>query len=93
VKVRPVDFGGCPKSLNNKLKPLLFKAVDKTELSILLTSFSKEELLDYDLTQDLINTLLKSLLSVPDSVGEEGIREIDITLINVSSTYLLIQIT
>jgi len=35
-------------------------------MSILLTSFSKEELLDYDLTQDAINTLLKSLLEKRD---------------------------
>jgi len=34
-------------------------------MSILLTSFSKEELLDYDLTQDAESTLLKSLLPVP----------------------------
>jgi len=44
-------------------------------MSILLTSFSKEELLDYNLTQDFLNTLYK----VP--LGEEGFREIDIALI------------
>jgi len=35
-------------------------------MSILLTSFSKEELLDCDLTQDAIKTLLKSLLEKRD---------------------------
>jgi len=34
-------------------------------MAILLTSFSKEELLDYDIVQDAIKTLLKSLLPVP----------------------------
>jgi len=34
----------------------------KIELSILLTSFSKEELLDHDITLDVIRTLLNSLL-------------------------------
>jgi len=34
-------------------------------MAILLSSFSKEELLDYDITQDAIKTLLKSLLPVP----------------------------
>jgi len=56
------------------LKTLIFYAVDKTGMSILLTfpkvfgtgSFSKEELLDYDLTQDAIRTLLKSLLEKRD---------------------------
>jgi len=43
-------------------------------MPILLASFSKEELLDYDLTQDVINTFLK----VP--LGEDGFREIDITI-------------
>jgi len=38
-------------------------------------SFSKEELLDYNITQNAVNTLFE----VP--LGEEGFREIDITLI------------
>ena len=44
-------------------------------MSILLSSFSKEELLDYNLTQYPLKTLFK----VP--LGEEGFREIDVTLI------------
>jgi len=47
------------------LNTLIFY-VGKIELSILLTSFFKEELLDYDLTQDTIGTLLKSLLEKRD---------------------------
>ena len=71
-------FGrGCSKSHNNKLKTLIFSSINKTELSILLTSFSKEKFLDYDLTQDAVKTLLRSL----GPLGEEGFREIDITLI------------
>gem|GEM_PF-5901800 len=67
---------GCLKGLNNMLKPLLFKAVDKIELSILLTSFSKEELLDYDLTHDRIKTFFKSLLEPRPTTG--GKRDFDL---------------
>ena len=58
-------------------------------MSILLTSrrrsdrlFSKEKFLDYDLTQDAVKTLLRSL----GPLGEEGFREIDITLIIKASS-------
>ena len=40
--------------------------------SILLSSFSKEELLDCDLAQKTITAILKLPL------GEEGVREIDL---------------
>jgi|GEM_PF-2498788 len=49
---------------------------------ILLTSFSKEELLEYDITQNAIKNTFEVPLACPeDSEGEEGFREIDITLI------------
>jgi len=51
VKGRALGLFGSVPEVRNQIK-----------ISILLTSFSKEELLDYDLTQDAIKTLLKSLL-------------------------------